>query len=69
MTNLDLKSEGDSSMSGKQRPGGDVETARCGTRVIWQKLDCLKPNLQTVYTRTHRKDVCNRCCVVCRHGM
>jgi len=24
------------------------ETRRCGTRVIWRKLDCLNPNLQTM---------------------
>ncbi len=24
---------------------------RCGTRVIWRKLDCLNPNLQTTETR------------------
>ena len=28
-----------------------------GTRVIWQRLDCLKSNLYSVITRTHRKGV------------
>jgi len=31
-------------------------TARCGTRVIWLKLDCLNPNLQQVKMSTRRKD-------------
>lgn len=26
------------------------ETRRCGTRVIWRKLDCLNPSLQTMQT-------------------
>jgi hypothetical protein len=30
--------------------------ARCGTRVIWLKLDCLNPNLQQVKMSTRRKD-------------
>ena len=30
--------------------------ARCGTRVIWRKLDCLNPNLQKVKMSTRRKD-------------
>jgi hypothetical protein len=29
---------------------------RCGTRVIWLKLDCLNPNLQQVKMSTRRKD-------------
>lgn len=61
MANLESKDEGDSSMSGKQRPREDVEAGRCGTRAIRQKLDCLKPNLRSVNVRAHRKDVCNRC--------
>ncbi len=27
---------------------------RCSTRMIWEKLDCLKSNLQTVIVPTHR---------------
>jgi len=30
-------------------------------RVIWQKLDCLNPNLQKVQFYARRKDACNRC--------
>ena len=28
----------------------------CSTRMIWEKLDCLKSNLQTVNVRTHRNN-------------
>ena len=31
-------------------------TARCGTRAIWLKLDCLNPNLQKVEMSARRKD-------------
>ena len=31
-----------------------------GIRVIWRKLDCLKPSLQKVQMGTRRKDACNR---------
>jgi hypothetical protein len=40
---------------------------RCSTRMIWQKLHCLKPNLQTVNVRTHRYNACNRCHALHRH--
>ena len=43
---LDAKARGDKSMPEKQRSCRGVRVARCQTRVIWQKLDCLKPNLQ-----------------------
>jgi hypothetical protein len=33
---------------------------RCGTRVIWRKLDCLNLNLQTTQAAVRRKDACNR---------
>ena len=33
---------------------------RRGTRVIWRKLDCLKPNLQKMKSRIRRKDTCYR---------
>ena len=34
-----------------------VSGLRCrGARVIWRKLDCLKPNLQTMKRRIRRKD-------------
>jgi hypothetical protein len=28
----------------------------CSTRRIWEKLDCLKSNLQTVHVTTHRNN-------------
>jgi hypothetical protein len=33
---------------------------RRGTRVIWRKLDCLNPNLQTTQRSVRRKDTRNR---------
>jgi len=33
---------------------------RRGTRVIWRKLDCLKPNLQKMKSRIRRKGICYR---------
>jgi hypothetical protein len=35
-------------------------TARWETRVIWRKLDCLKPNLQEMKVHVRRKDIWNR---------
>jgi len=35
-------------MSENRRPGSGIGTVRRGTRVIRRKLDCLKPNLQSV---------------------
>ena len=32
-------------------------TVRWETRVIWRKLDCLKPNLQKMQLHIRRKDV------------
>lgn len=46
MANLDPKGERDHSLPEKQRLCSGVETRRCGTRVIWRKLDCLKPSFQ-----------------------
>ena len=43
-----------------QETSGRVQgsgTACWGTRVIWRKLDCLKPNLQTMQVPIRRKDV------------
>ena len=37
-----------------------IHSPTCQTRVIWRKLDCLKPNLQKMEFRIRRKDVCNR---------
>ena len=42
-----------------QESGGHAQVSgvrRRGTRVIWRKLDCLKPNLQKMKTRIRRKD-------------
>ena len=42
-----------------QLTGGRVQvsgTVLWGTRVIWRKLDCLKPNLQTMEVHIRRKD-------------
>jgi hypothetical protein len=36
-------------------------TVRWEARVIWRKLDCLKPNLQEMEVHIHRKDIRNRC--------
>jgi hypothetical protein len=47
----------DRSMPLKPRPGDGIEREHGGTRVIWQRLDCLKSNLRSVSTRTRRKDV------------
>ncbi len=69
MANPKSKGGRDSSMSEKSRPCEGIEGVRDGTRVIWQRLDCLKPNLRSVKTRTHRKDAWNRCRTMRRHGM
>jgi hypothetical protein len=55
MADLDPKGEGDRSLPGKRRPCSGAETGRCGTRVIWRKLDCLKPNLQRMQDPIRRK--------------
>jgi hypothetical protein len=69
MAYLDLKSEGKRSMPGNQQPPKAITVACCGTRVIWPKLDCLKPNLQTVNIRTRRNDACNRRRAMRGYGM
>jgi hypothetical protein len=38
-----------------------------GTRVIWRKLDCLNPNLQTTKLGVRRKDTCYRRHALRRH--
>ncbi len=46
-----------------QESGGHAQVSgvrRRGTRVIWRKLDCLKPNLQKMKRRIRRKDACYR---------
>jgi len=40
--------------SGRAQMSG---TARWEARVIWRKLDCLKPNLQEMEVHIHRKDI------------
>ena len=48
MANPDPKGERNNRMPGKRRPA-QVSGLGCrGTRVIWRKLDCLNPNLQTM---------------------
>jgi N-terminal domain of reverse transcriptase len=69
MANPKSKGGRDSSMSEKSRPWEGIEGVRDGTRVIWQRLDCLKSNLRSVKTRTRRKDACDRCRTMRRHGM
>ena len=42
-----------------QETGGRAQaygTVRCGTRVIWLKLDCLNTNLQQAKMSARRKD-------------
>jgi hypothetical protein len=56
----DLKGERDSSMPLK-RWSAEASGLGCrGTRVIWRKLDCLNPNLQTMQRSVCRKDACDR---------
>ena len=46
-----------------QKSGGHAQVSgvrRRGTRVIWRRLDCLKPNLQRMKRRIRRKDACYR---------
>jgi hypothetical protein len=45
-----------------------VSGVRCrGTRVIWRKLDCLKPNLQKTQSTARRQDTCCRRHALRRH--
>ncbi len=56
----DLKGERDNSMPLK-RWSAEASGLGCrGTRVIWRKLDCLNPNLQTMQRSVCRKDACDR---------
>ena len=46
-----------------QESGGHAQVSgvrRRGTRVIWRKLECLKPNLQKMERRIRRKDAWHR---------
>jgi hypothetical protein len=55
MANRDLKEKRDNRMPAKRRSCSSAEATRRGTRVIWQKLDCLKPNLQKTQIDVRRK--------------
>ena len=61
MPHLDPKGEGKHSMAAKRRscPGVGSDASR-DPRVIWRKLDCLKPSLQTMRLNIRRKDARNR---------
>ena len=53
-----------------QESGGQAQVSglRCReTRVIWRKLNCLNPNLQTMQRSVRRKDTCYRCRALRRH--
>ena len=63
---LDPKGEGNNSMPEKQRSCSRAEATRCGTRVIWPKLDCLNPNLQETQVDVRRKSARSRRHIVCR---
>ena len=56
----DLKGERDSSMPLKRWSAQAPGLGCRGTRVIWRKLDCLNPNLQTMQRSVCRKDACDR---------
>ena len=57
MADLDPKGEGDKSMPENPAVGPSGQGRRAGgTRVIWRKLDCLKPNLQLMQVPIRRKD-------------
>jgi hypothetical protein len=55
MVDLEPKGEGDNSMPLKQRSCQVHGAARCKARVIWRKLNCLIPNLQTMERSIRRK--------------
>ena len=55
MAYLKPKGGWDKSMPLKPWSGEGIEQRHGEVRVTWQKLDCLKSNLRSVNTRTHRK--------------
>ena len=67
MANRDLKGERDNRMPGKQWSSQVSGVTRCGTRVIWRKLDCLNPNLQKTQRIVRRKDTRDRRHALRRH--
>ena len=60
MAYLDPKGKGDKSMPENRRSCPGVWGGAAGARVIWRKLDCLKPNLQKMEVHIRRKDAWNR---------
>ena len=60
MANPDLRGERDNRMPVNRWSCSGAEATRRGTRVIWRKLDCLKPNLQKTQTDVRRKGTCYR---------
>ena len=56
----DPRGERNNRMPAKRRPARVSGLGRRGTRVIWRKLDCLKPNLQKTQKPVRRKDICYR---------
>ena len=62
----DPKGERDSSMPVKRWSAQASGLGCRGTRVIWRKLDCLNPNLQTMQRSVCRKDACDRHRALCQ---
>ena len=56
MADLDEETKGTIACQESSDRAQAHEAGRCGTRVIWLKLDCLNPNLQQVKRDTRRKD-------------
>ena len=52
MADLDRKGKGTIACQESNGRAQAYGAARCGTRVIWLKLDCLNPNLQQVKMST-----------------
>ena len=68
MAHPDPKGERDNSMLGKRWSAQASGLGCRGTRVIWRKLDCLNPNLQTMQRSVCRKDACDRHRTLRRHS-
>jgi Nuclease-related domain len=64
----DPKGERDNSMPVKRWAAQALGLGCRGTRVIWRKLDCLKPNLQMTQRSVCRKDACDRHRTLRRHS-
>ena len=63
----DPRGERNNRMPAKRRPVQVSGPGGRGTRVIWRKLDCLKPNLQKTQRSVRRKDTRNRRHVLRQH--